>query len=225
MVRHKDKTKDQSQSSHCPKTFERPSGSVETIVQDTLQERQAHWQQNVKKRAVAQGFCTALYSTEYNIITLNRKMLGPNQPAMDVKVWSQCTGRRRKLISTIKLQIYIFSQSCFYLTWTKSGMFSIPSCGDMIFFFFWNFFVRIKKKENEKDEDIKEEEREPKDRRCFQCGDMGHVRRDCPEYRHLKQRAAGAPGQHKKKLIFFPLKLCMKMNICQDGVSVLHNYF
>lgn len=145
MVRHKDKTKDQSQSSHCPKTFERPSGSVETIVQDTLQERQAHWQQNVKKRAVAQGFCTALYSTEYNIITLNRKMLGPNQPAMDVKVWSQCTGRRRKLISTIKLQIYIFSQSCFYLTWTKSGMFSIPSCGDMIFFFFLKFFCQNKK--------------------------------------------------------------------------------
>ncbi|XP_047192737.1 terminal uridylyltransferase 4 isoform X2 [Scophthalmus maximus] len=55
---------------------------------------------------------------------------------------------------------------------------------------------RIKKKENDKDEDAKEEEREPKDRRCFQCGDMGHVRRDCPEYRHLKQRVAGAPGIH-----------------------------
>lgn len=57
--------------------------------------------------------------------------------------------------------------------------------------------ARIKKKENDKDEDVKEEEREPKDRRCFQCGDMGHVRRDCPEYRHLKQRATGAPGTHK----------------------------
>lgn len=56
------------------------------------------------------------------------------------------------------------------------------------------FFARIKKKENDKDEDIKEEERELKDRRCFQCGDMGHVRRDCPEYRHLKQRPAGAQG-------------------------------
>ncbi|XP_070688136.1 terminal uridylyltransferase 4 [Pempheris klunzingeri] len=55
---------------------------------------------------------------------------------------------------------------------------------------------RIKKKENDKDEDMKEEEREPKDRRCFQCGDMGHVRRDCPEYRHLKQRAPGAPAPH-----------------------------
>lgn len=52
---------------------------------------------------------------------------------------------------------------------------------------------RVKKKENEKDEDAKEEDREPKDRRCFQCGDMGHVRRDCPENRHLKQRNAVAP--------------------------------
>uniref|UniRef100_A0A3Q1HDJ2 RNA uridylyltransferase n=1 Tax=Anabas testudineus TaxID=64144 RepID=A0A3Q1HDJ2_ANATE len=55
---------------------------------------------------------------------------------------------------------------------------------------------RMKKKENDKDEDVKEEEREPKDRRCFQCGDMGHVRRDCPEYRHLKQRAAGPQAPH-----------------------------
>ncbi|KAM4574604.1 terminal uridylyltransferase 4 [Fundulus diaphanus] len=55
---------------------------------------------------------------------------------------------------------------------------------------------RVKKKENEKDEDAKEEDREPKDRRCFQCGDMGHVRRDCPENRHLKQRNAGAPTPH-----------------------------
>ncbi|XP_047231094.1 terminal uridylyltransferase 4 isoform X2 [Girardinichthys multiradiatus] len=55
---------------------------------------------------------------------------------------------------------------------------------------------RVKKKENEKDEDTKEEDREPKDRRCFQCGDMGHVRRDCPENRHLKQRNAGAPIPH-----------------------------
>lgn len=54
--------------------------------------------------------------------------------------------------------------------------------------------VRVKKKENDKDEDLKEEERELKDRRCFQCGDPGHVRRDCPEYRHLKQRAAAATG-------------------------------
>ncbi|XP_008280014.1 terminal uridylyltransferase 4 isoform X2 [Stegastes partitus] len=60
---------------------------------------------------------------------------------------------------------------------------------------------RIKKKENDKDEDIKEEEREPKDRRCFQCGDMGHVRRDCPEYRHLKQRPPGAPAPHMVRTI------------------------
>lgn len=56
------------------------------------------------------------------------------------------------------------------------------------------FFSRMKKKESDKDEDVKEEERELKDRRCFQCGDMGHVRRDCPEYRHLKQRPVGAQG-------------------------------
>ncbi|XP_075901202.1 terminal uridylyltransferase 4 [Nelusetta ayraudi] len=55
---------------------------------------------------------------------------------------------------------------------------------------------RVKKKENDKDEDVKEDEREPKDRRCFQCGDMGHVRRDCPEFRHLKQRTPGAPVPH-----------------------------
>lgn len=51
---------------------------------------------------------------------------------------------------------------------------------------------RVKKKENDKEEEVREEERELKDRRCFQCGDPGHVRRDCPEYRHLKQRAAAA---------------------------------
>nr|XP_057929506.1 terminal uridylyltransferase 4 [Doryrhamphus excisus] len=55
---------------------------------------------------------------------------------------------------------------------------------------------RMKKKDNDKDEDVKEEEREQKDRRCFQCGDPGHVRRDCPEYRHLKHRTPGAPAPH-----------------------------
>ena len=55
---------------------------------------------------------------------------------------------------------------------------------------------RVKKKEGEKEEDVKEDEREPRERRCFQCGDMGHVRRDCPDYRHLRQRAPGGPGIH-----------------------------
>ncbi|KAJ7986329.1 hypothetical protein DPEC_G00338800 [Dallia pectoralis] len=47
----------------------------------------------------------------------------------------------------------------------------------------------MKKKEGEKEEDVKEGD-EPRERRCFQCGDMGHVRRDCPENRHLRQRVA-----------------------------------
>ncbi|XP_077389550.1 terminal uridylyltransferase 4 isoform X3 [Festucalex cinctus] len=55
---------------------------------------------------------------------------------------------------------------------------------------------RMKKKENDKDEDVKDEEREQKDRRCFQCGDTGHVRRECPEYRHPKQRTAVASAAH-----------------------------
>lgn len=53
---------------------------------------------------------------------------------------------------------------------------------------------RMKKKENERDEDAREEDREPRERRCFQCGDMGHVRRDCPDYKHLRQRAAPGSG-------------------------------
>ncbi|KAJ8378485.1 hypothetical protein AAFF_G00239490 [Aldrovandia affinis] len=52
---------------------------------------------------------------------------------------------------------------------------------------------RMKKKESEKEEDVKEEEREPRERRCFQCGDTGHVRRDCPEYRQLRQRCTAGP--------------------------------
>ncbi|XP_028666695.2 terminal uridylyltransferase 4 isoform X2 [Erpetoichthys calabaricus] len=52
---------------------------------------------------------------------------------------------------------------------------------------------RMKKKENEKDDDLKEDEREPRERRCFHCGDTGHVRRDCPEYRQLRQRNTGVP--------------------------------
>lgn len=58
----------------------------------------------------------------------------------------------------------------------------------------------MKKKESDKEEEMKEEERELKDRRCFQCGDTGHVRRDCPEYRHLKQRATGVPGKPSRCL-------------------------
>ncbi|XP_041705309.1 terminal uridylyltransferase 4 isoform X3 [Coregonus clupeaformis] len=55
----------------------------------------------------------------------------------------------------------------------------------------------MKKKENEKEEDVKDgDEHEPRERRCFQCGDIGHVRRDCPDYRHLRQKAAGGQVSH-----------------------------
>ncbi|XP_016102345.1 terminal uridylyltransferase 4-like, partial [Sinocyclocheilus grahami] len=55
---------------------------------------------------------------------------------------------------------------------------------------------RMKRKENEREEEVREEDREPRERRCFQCGDMGHVRRDCPDYKHLRQRAAAGPVPH-----------------------------
>ncbi|KAM4721976.1 terminal uridylyltransferase 4 [Rhinophrynus dorsalis] len=49
---------------------------------------------------------------------------------------------------------------------------------------------RVKKKENEKDDekDIKEEERDSREKRCFTCGDMGHVRRDCRENNSVRQK-------------------------------------
>ncbi|KAG8436896.1 hypothetical protein GDO86_007838 [Hymenochirus boettgeri] len=49
---------------------------------------------------------------------------------------------------------------------------------------------RLKKKENEKDDDkdIKEDERDLREKRCFTCGDVGHVRRDCPENNPIRQK-------------------------------------
>uniref|UniRef100_A0A8C1XQR0 Terminal uridylyl transferase 4 n=1 Tax=Cyprinus carpio TaxID=7962 RepID=A0A8C1XQR0_CYPCA len=62
---------------------------------------------------------------------------------------------------------------------------------------------RMKKKENEREEEVREEDREPRERRCFQCGDMGHVRRDCPDYKHLRQRAVTGPGTAQLNSVFY----------------------
>uniref|UniRef100_A0A667Z506 Terminal uridylyl transferase 4 n=1 Tax=Myripristis murdjan TaxID=586833 RepID=A0A667Z506_9TELE len=107
-----------------------------------------------------------------------------------------CPKRRRYVGSTVYLYFDLPLNVCTHLCMYLSDLFlCVLSPG------------RMKKKENDKEEDIKEEEREPRERRCFQCGDMGHVRRDCPEYRHLRQRTAGAPGMLRDKAISLSVSL------------------
>ncbi|NWJ01062.1 TUT4 uridylyltransferase, partial [Crypturellus undulatus] len=55
---------------------------------------------------------------------------------------------------------------------------------------------RLKKKENEKDDEkeMKEDDRETREKRCFICGDTGHVRRDCPEFKQTRQRNNSVPS-------------------------------
>lgn len=55
----------------------------------------------------------------------------------------------------------------------------------------------MKKKENEREDEkeVKEEDRETREKRCFICGDIGHVRRDCPEFKQTRQRSNGVAGK------------------------------
>uniref|UniRef100_A0AAY4DJH3 RNA uridylyltransferase n=1 Tax=Denticeps clupeoides TaxID=299321 RepID=A0AAY4DJH3_9TELE len=82
---------------------------------------------------------------------------------------------------------------------------------------------RMKKKENEKDEEVKEEDREPRERRCFHCGDIGHVRRDCPEFRHLRQRASAGPGSQLESILI--VQHYDQLTFLNIRIIILYNFF